>query len=199
MHNGYESVSSPVPTDVQSPAQEKRRANFLFELSSSRLKSSSTKSQSKNLLSWITSANQNKTADAARPNAQSSGQSDKLQKQDEPAAQDYFLVEEETLRSVIIATEPVGVTIDDADANKEHVILPSNLEERGSISVSEFLDPLLLQGIEFTSNDAPGVIKAQTSFKKSLYLFGETGVGMIFASKPDYTSGWSSEQEQVLD
>ncbi len=152
--------------------------------------SSDVLSSNKSYTSKTSSALQNKTSSAVYPNVRSDEQSGKSLQQIDPAANGYFLVDDEAMRSVTMTTQPVAVIIKSAELNAEPELAATNFPEKRTNHATQYIDPLLVEGIHYTSNDVPGLIKAQTSFKKSLYLFGETGVGMIFASKPDYTSGW---------
>ncbi|HEY3385539.1 MAG TPA: hypothetical protein VGK46_03450 [Saprospiraceae bacterium] len=88
---------------------------------------------------------------------------------------DVYQVDEEAARSYQIVSKAAAVTIEPEtryEVNVEDIFLPD------------------FTGIRYSSDDLPAQTKPNTSFKKSIFLFGETGVGMIFASKPDFTSGW---------
>ena len=84
-------------------------------------------------------------------------------------------MDEEAAKSYQIVSKAAAVTIEP--------------ETRYDVIVEDIFLPDFM-GIKYSSNDLPAQTKPNTSFKKSFYLFGETGVGMIFASKPDFTSGW---------
>ena len=84
-------------------------------------------------------------------------------------------MDEEAAKSYQIISTAAAVTIEP--------------ETRYDVFVEDIFLPDFM-GIKYSNNDLPAETKPNTSFKKSFYLYGETGVGMIFASKPDFTSGW---------
>jgi hypothetical protein len=86
-----------------------------------------------------------------------------------------FQVDEEAAKSFQIVSKAVAVTIEPAtreDIYVEEIFLPD------------------FTGIRYAKNAPPALVPAKATFHRSFFLFGETGLGMILASKPDFTSGW---------
>jgi hypothetical protein len=109
-----------------------------------------------------------------------------------------YLVEGEILTSHTIVSQAAAVTIEDPDAYLQSEP-EATMENENSLLIlpqerltrhTAFVEPLEVSGVEYTSNTGMNKIMPQTAFRKSMYLFGEAGVGMVLQSLPSYTSGW---------
>jgi hypothetical protein len=89
--------------------------------------------------------------------------------------ENIFKVDDDAARSYQIVSKAAAVTIEP--------------ETRDYIRVEDIMLPDFT-GIQYATEGLPVQITPNTSFKNTFYLFGETGVGMILASKPDFSSGW---------
>lgn len=65
-----------------------------------------------------------------------------------------------------------------------------DISKREILEPCAFLDPLGIQDILYHSEYSIRQIEPSFSSRKSFYLFGEAGTGIVLGSKPDFTSGW---------
>jgi len=109
-----------------------------------------------------------------------------------PAGEKTYQVDDEAAQSFSIVSKPVTVVVEPEPEMEYNETLQKGPEgaQRKSNMVP-MMDPLLLEGIIFTDIGAMNSIQPEHSANKPFYLFGETGAGLVFASKYDYTTGWT--------
>ena len=101
-----------------------------------------------------------------------------------------YLVDEDAVHAYKIPSEVVTVTVEADEPVDQLTSSPNTITTTRNNSTTAGVESLPIALIDYTTNASPGPIEPATSFRKSLYLFGEAGVGMILASKPEFTSGW---------
>jgi len=101
-----------------------------------------------------------------------------------------YLVDDEAVHTYRILSEVVTVTVEADDPFEQLTSSANSITTARNNTSAAGLESLPVAPIVYTTNASPGQIEAAPSFKKSLYLFGEAGMGMILPSKPQFTSGW---------
>ncbi len=71
----------------------------------------------------------------------------------------------------------------------EAIDLSEAMLPRSNISFDN-LEALEFAGLSILSKPTIHVVQPFRSFNKSMFIFGEAGIGLVFGSKPDYNSGW---------
>lgn len=101
-----------------------------------------------------------------------------------------YRVDEEAVHAFSLPSEVVTVSVVDEDPIEQLTSSSTTTTTARNSSATSGLATLGISPIDYDNNKLLDQIQPATSFRKSLYLFGEAGAGMILPSKPEFTSGW---------
>ena len=102
-----------------------------------------------------------------------------------------YKVDEDAASSISIVSSPVTVEVEaDVETINLSEIEVAQPAANRNIFSSPMISPLLISGIEYEAGDEPFNVEPNKSNSHPFYLFGELGTGLVFASQPDFSSGW---------